>query len=83
MKTVHAYIVFDETYSDALVLLERDNSIWKGVPKGGVLLRCPRTVTSFLSRSAARAAIARTNSYMIALGSRPRAHEYTIRRLIQ
>lgn len=59
-----SYIVINDTLGAATVLLKKDNALWKGVPKLGILLIDEKTVTEFPSRLAANRAIERTTAYL-------------------
>lgn len=78
---MNGYIVVCEMGTGGpMVLLERDNSCWKNIPQGGVLLLDTRTATVFPSRKSAKEAITRTEKY------RPHHHwpddAYRILRLV-
>lgn len=60
-----AFIVCTRNWGDPLELVTRSCSLWKDIPKGGILLRGSATASTFLTRRDARNAIARTETYFI------------------
>jgi hypothetical protein len=80
---MNGFIVNEEMGGGPCVLLKHNTSMWKNVPRGGVLLNDTREVTVFATRKKARAAIKRTMAWWRAQGRHldwPR-DAYAIRRL--
>ena len=78
MKTI-GYLVVDEMWPDIVVIHTKEDSCWKELPAGGILLRPNLEVRIFKKRSDARAAIVRTKKYMEKHRKDIKDHEYTIR----
>lgn len=76
------YIVRNETTGLVVALLMRDNSHWKHVPEGGILL-AGNTATVFTTRLLALQAITRTMAYMAQHNqTNPGPYEFSLLRLV-
>jgi hypothetical protein len=81
MKKRKAYVIVNESVGGVVGLVTHSTRLWKKVPVAGILLQ-KKSVTVFWTRSAANAAIKRTNDYMREHNSQgPDPCEYTIKPL--